>query len=157
MSMLKGRSAKEEGRRTAAKLTVTSPLVLRPSTFKSGMVLFEAMLAIFVFTMAAFALVMALNGCLDTANARNRIELAVHGLENQMALLHGSNIQPGETDAPDDGTGVAYHVSVEQAQDLRDQKGLPIPSTYRVTITATWKAPNGTLQTRSVSEMVFQP
>jgi hypothetical protein len=121
------------------------------------MVLFEAMLAIFVFTMAAFALVMALNGCLDTANARNRIELAVHGLENQMALLHGSNIQPGETDAPDDGTGVAYHVSVAQAQDLRDQKGLPIPSTYRVTITATWKAPNGELQTRSVSEMVYQP
>ena len=124
---------------------------------KRGMVLFEAMLAIFVFTVAAFALVMALNGCLDTANARNRIELAVHGLENQMALLHGSNIQPGETDAPDDGTGVAYHVSVALAQDLRDQKGLPIPSTYRVTITATWKAPNGELQSRSVSELVFQP
>ncbi len=123
----------------------------------SGMVLLEVMLAIFVFTMAAFSLVMALDGCLNTANARNRVDLAVHGLQNQMALLHGSNIQPGETDAPDDGTGVAYHVSVGLAQDLRDQKGLPIPSIYRVTITANWKAPNGVLQTRSVSEMVYQP
>ena len=136
---------------------VTSPLVLRPSTFKSGMVLFEAMLAIFVFTMAAFALVMALNGCLDTANARNRIELAVHGLDNQMALLHGSNIQPGETDAPDDGTGVAYHVSVALEQNLMDQKGLPIPNTYGVTITATWKGTKGDVQTRQVSEMIYQP
>jgi len=121
------------------------------------MVLLEAMLAIFVFTLAAFSLVVALDGCLNTANARNRVDLAVHGLQNQMALLHGSNIQPGETDAPDDGTGVAYHISVLLAQDLRDQKGLPVPNTYRVTITATWKSPNGELQTRSVSEMVYQP
>ena len=156
---VKGKGQRAKGKGTARNaVSAPLPFTLRPLPFsKQGMVLFEAMLAIFVFTMAAFALVMALNGCLDTANARNRIELAVHGLENQMALLHGSNIQPGETDAPDDGTGVAYHVSVLQAQDLRDQKGLPIPSTYRVTITATWKAPNGTVQTRSVSEMVFQP
>ena len=147
----------DEGNGVAGESAFPNEIWERGAKGKRGMVLFEAMLAIFVFTVAAFALVMALNGCLDTANARNRIELAVHGLENQMALLHGSNIQPGETDAPDDGTGVAYHVSVNQAQDLRDQKGLPIPSTYRVTITATWKAPNGTLQTRSVSEMVFQP
>jgi len=123
----------------------------------SGMVLFEVMLAITVFTVAAFALVMALNGCLETASVRNRVDLAVHGLSNQMALLHGANIQPGETDAPDDGTGVSYHVSVLLAQDLRDQKGLPVPNTYRVTITAQWKAPNGELQSRSVSELVFQP
>ncbi len=95
---------------------------------RRGMVLLEVMLAIFVFTMAAFSLVMALDGCLDTANARNRVDLAVHGLSNQMSLLHGSNIQPGETDAPDDGTGVAYHVSVLLAQDLRDQKGCPFPA-----------------------------
>ena len=121
------------------------------------MVLFEVMIAITVFTIAAFALVMALDGCLDAAHQRNQIDLAERGLQNQLALLHGSAIQPGETDAPDDGTGVAYHVSVLLAQDLRDQKGLPVPSTYRVTITAQWKSPNGELQTRSVSEMVFQP
>jgi hypothetical protein len=120
------------------------------------MVLLEVMIAIFVFTVAAFSLVMALDGCLQAGAQRNKIDVAVRGLENQMALLHGSTIQPGETDAPPDGTGVSYHVSVLQAQDLRDQKGLPIPSIWRATITATWKSPSGELQTRSVSEMIYQ-
>jgi len=121
------------------------------------MVLFEVMIAIMVFTMAAFSLVVALNGCLEAAHQRNQVDLAIRGLSNQMALLHGTNIQPGETDAPDDGTGVSYHISVALEQDLRDQKGLPIPNTYRATITATWKATNGDLQTRNVSELIFHP
>lgn len=124
---------------------------------RRGMVLFEVMIAITVFTLAAFSLVMALDRCLDAANQRNQIDVALRGLQNQMALLHGSPIQPGETDAPDDGTGVAYHVSVALAQDLRDQKGLPIPNTYRITITATWKTQNGDMLTRNVSELVYQP
>ena len=128
-----------------------------PKNMRRGMVLFEVMIAITVFTIAAFSLVMALDKCLDAASQRNQIDLAVRGLQNQLALLHGSNIQPGETDAPDDGTGVAYHVSVALEQDLRDQKGLPIPNMYRATITATWKAQNGELQTRNVSELIFQP
>jgi hypothetical protein len=63
---------------------------------------------------------------------------------------------PGETDAPDDGTGVAYHVSVVQEQQLRDQKGLPIPNMYSATITSTWKDHNDP-QTRSVWELIYQP
>jgi len=121
------------------------------------MVLFEVIIAIAVFTMVAFSLVMALDKCLDTANARNQVDLVVRGLQNQMALLHGSNIQPSETDAPDDGTGIAYHISVALAQDLRDQKSMPIASTYRVVITASWKMSNGVPQTRSVTELVYQP
>ncbi len=70
-----------------------------------GMVLFEVMIALFVFTMAAFSLVVALSGCLDAAAQRNQVDIALHGLSNQLALLHGSSIQPGETDAPDDGDG----------------------------------------------------
>lgn len=123
----------------------------------SGMVLFEVMIALTVFTVAAFALVLALDKCLEAAKARNAIDLAVRGLNNQMALLHGSRLQPGETDAPDDGTGVAYHVSIELEQGLRDQKNLPIPNTYRATITATWKGPEGETETRNVSELVYQP
>jgi hypothetical protein len=121
------------------------------------MVLFEVMIALTVFTLAAFALVVALNKCLEAAVARNQIEVVVRGLDNQMALLHGTRIQPGESDAPDDGTGVAYHISVAQEQQLRDQKGLPIPSMYGATITATWKTPGGDVQTRTVSELIFQP
>ena len=125
-------------------------------TNKRGMVLFEVMTAIFIFTLVAFAIVLALDKCLDAANNRGQIELALHGLQNQMALLHGTNIQPSDTDAPDDGTGVAYHINVVQVQDMRDQKGMPIPSLYRATITASWKATDGTAQTRSVSELIYQ-
>jgi hypothetical protein len=120
------------------------------------MVLFELMIALFVFTTAAFALVLALDRCFDAADNRNQIDTAIRGLNNQMALLHGTRIMPGETDAPDDGTGVAYHVSVTQEQELRDQKGLPIPNMYRATITASWKNRNE-LETRAVSELIFQP
>jgi len=120
------------------------------------MVLFELLIALFVFTTAAFALVLALDRCFDAANDRNQIDLAVRGLQNQMALLYGTRIQPGDTDAPDDGTGVLYHVSVTQEQELRDQKGQPIANMYRATITASWKA-HGSTQTRNVSELIFQP
>jgi hypothetical protein len=121
------------------------------------MVLLEVVIAITVFTLAAFSLVLALDRCLDAANQRNQIDVALRGLQNQMALLHGSPVQAGETDAPDDGTGVAYHISVALAQDLRDEKGLPIPNTYRITITATWKSQGGDMQSRNVSELIYQP
>jgi prepilin-type N-terminal cleavage/methylation domain-containing protein len=124
---------------------------------RRGMVLFEVMIAITVFAVAAFALVVALDTCLNAANSRNEVDLVVRGLQNQMALLNGTRIQPGETDAPDDGTGIAYHVSVGLDQNLRDEKQLPIPNTYQITITASWKMPDGTPQTKSVSEMVYQP
>jgi len=124
---------------------------------KKGMVLFEVMTAMFIFTLAAFAIVVALDKCLDAANNRNQIDLALRGLQNQLALIHGANIQPSETDAPDDGTGIAYHISVAQEQELRDEKGVPIPSIYRATITASWKGPDGNAQTRAVSELVYQP
>ncbi len=121
------------------------------------MVLAEVIVAMTVFTVVAFAIVVALDKCLDAANNRSQIQLALHGLQNQMALLHGTNIQVSDNDAPDDGSGVTYHINVVQQQDMRDQKGLPIPSLYRATITASWKATDGTLQTRSVSELIYQP
>jgi Tfp pilus assembly protein PilV len=125
---------------------------------RRGMVLFEVMIAITVFAVAAFSLVIALNTCLETASARNQVDLVVRGLQNQMALLNGTRIQPGETDAADDGTGIAYHVSVSLAQNLRDQKQLPIPNMYQVVITATWSIPGSKdAQTKSVAEMVYQP
>ncbi len=129
----------------------------RATRARRGMVLFEVMTAIFIFTVVAFAIVVALDKCLDAAKNRGQIELALHGLQNQMALLHGSNIQPSDTEAPDDGTGIAYHVTVALMQDLRDEKGNPVPNIYSATITASWKESDGTAQTRTVSELIYQP
>jgi len=119
------------------------------------MVLFEVVMALFVFTLVAFSLVIALDSAFDAANERNQIDVALRGLENQMTLLHSARVLPGETDVPDDGSGVLYHVSVEQEQ-LQDQKSQPVPNIYRATITAKWTS-SGQAEERDASELIYQP
>jgi hypothetical protein len=122
---------------------------------RQGMVLFEVVTALFIFTLVAFSLVMALDSAFDAALDRNQIDLAIRGLENQVALLHAARVLPGEQDAPDDGTGILYHVSVAQEQ-MQDQKGQPVPNLLRATVTATWRA-HGQAEERDVSELIYQP
>ena len=120
-----------------------------------GMVLLEVMMALVIFTTVAFALVMALNGAFDAAHDRAQIDLAVRGLNNQLALLHSARVLPGEQDTPDDGSGISYHISVTQEQ-MQDQKQQPVPNMYRATITATWTNRNQPAQ-REVSTLIYQP
>lgn len=122
---------------------------------RAGMVLIEVLTALFVFTIVAFGLVLALNGSLETSSDRIDIDTALRGLNNQVAQLHMTRITPGETDVPDDGSGFHYHVSIAQ-ESLTDQKRVPLQSMYRATITVTWQAHNDT-QTRSISELIYQP
>ena len=122
---------------------------------RQGMVLFEVVMALFVFTLVAFSLVMALDAGFDAATDRNEIDAAIRGLENQMALLHAARVLPGEQDLPDDGSGILYHLAIEQEQ-MKDQKGQPVPNMYRATITATWKS-RGQAQERDVTELIYQP
>jgi len=76
-------------------------------------------------------------------------------LNNQIALLHAARVVPGEQDLADDGTGILYHLSVEQAQ-MQDQKHQPVPNMYNATITAKWTFRN-VPQERDVSELIYQP
>ncbi len=123
------------------------PAMNRPAIFspgrarsRQGMVLFEVVMALFVFTLVAFSLVMALDSGFDAAMDRNEIDAVMCGLENQTALLHSARVLPGETDAPDDGSGIHYHIKVEQEQML-DQKKQFVPNMLsRATISATWKS-----------------
>ena len=119
------------------------------------MVLFEVVVALFIFTLVAFSLVIALNSAFDAAMERNEIDVAIRGLENQMALLHSARVLPGEQDLPDDGSGILYHVAITQEQ-MQDQKGQPVPNMYRATITATWTS-RGEAQERDVTELIYQP
>jgi prepilin-type N-terminal cleavage/methylation domain-containing protein len=120
-----------------------------------GFVLLEVVIALTIFAMVAFALVLALNSSFDAALERNQIDMALRGLDNQVALLHSARVLPGESDAPDDGSGILYHISVAQEQ-LQDQKHQPVPNTYRATITATWQF-RGQPQERDISELIYQP
>jgi len=112
-------------------------------------------MALVIFTTVAFALVVALNSAFDAAKERAQIDLAVRGLNNQIALLNSARVLPGEQDTPDDGTGVAYHISITQEQ-MQDQKQQPVPNMYRATITATWTDRNQPNQ-RVVSALIYQP
>jgi hypothetical protein len=112
---------------------------------RRGMVLLEV----------TFSLVLALTSAFDAEDKRNQIDLAVRGLNNQLALLHSARVLPGESDVPDDGTGIAYHISVAQEQ-MQDQKLQPVPNMYRVVITATWTLHNQPDE-RDVSALIYQP
>jgi prepilin-type N-terminal cleavage/methylation domain-containing protein len=127
----------------------------RVKTNRRGMVLLEVMMALAIFAVVAFSLVVALYSAFDAAEDRNHVDVALRGLDNQLALLHSARVLPGEQDAPDDGTGVAYHISITQEQ-MQDQKKQPVPNMYRATITATWTARNQPYE-RDVSALIYQP
>jgi len=122
---------------------------------RRGMVLFELMLALFVFTLVAFALVMALDAAMKAGSERNEIAAAMNGLNNQIALLHSGPVVPCDKDLPDDGSGIAYHLTIGTEQ-MQDQKKQPVPNIYRATVTAKWKS-GGQAEDRSVSELLYQP
>jgi hypothetical protein len=119
------------------------------------MVLFELIIALFIFTLVVFSLVMALDAGMGAARTRNNIATAIMGMNDQLVLLHGSRLTPSDQDLPDDGTGITYHLTVEPKQ-LKDQKGFPVPNIYEATVTAKWIA-DGQKEDRSLSELIYQP
>ena len=120
-----------------------------------GMVLIEVIIALTVFTLVAFSLVMTLNTAMDSAKERNEIGAATRGLENQIALLHAANVFPVDKDLPDDHSGITYHLVIEQEQLLNEKKE-NIPGIFRATITAKWISGHQQMD-RSVSELLYQP
>lgn len=122
---------------------------------RRGMVLFEVIIALTIFTLVTFSLVMALHASMTIALQRNQVDAAIIGMQNQMALAAGTRLLPGEKDLPDDGSGITYQVLIEQAQ-LQDQNLHALNNIFRVTLTAKWKV-DGDEETRSVSELVYQP
>ncbi|HUB65988.1 MAG TPA: hypothetical protein VL981_00725 [Candidatus Methylacidiphilales bacterium] len=122
---------------------------------RHGMALFEVLLALTLFATVAFSLMMALHSAFGAATERNQIDIAMRGLDNQLALLHAQRINPADKDLPDDGSGVGYHLAIGPEQ-MQDQKNQAVPGMYRATITAKWRL-DGQEQTRAVSELLYQP
>jgi hypothetical protein len=122
---------------------------------RQGMVLIEVVAALFIFTLVAFALVMALDAAMDAAKQRNEIDTVMRGLADQLSLIHATPLSPGEKDAPADGSGITYHLAIAPEQ-MKDQKGQPLPGIYRVTVTAAWTLA-GQAEKRDISELIYQP
>jgi len=121
------------------------------------MVLLEVLLALTIFAVVSLGLVMAISQSLDAAQDRNQVDLALRGMQNQLALLHGDPLVPGSRDLPGDGGagGTLYHLDVE-AVPMMDQRKQPMLGIYRATITATWKSGHQA-EKRSISQLVYQP
>jgi len=119
------------------------------------MVLFEVMLALVIFTMVGFSLVVALSNSMDGAQKRNEIDAVIRGLENQLTMLHAGRVNPIEKDLDKDSYGIAYHLKIEP-ENLKDQKGQMVIGIYRVTITAKWKSGRQD-EDRSIDELIYQP
>ncbi len=122
---------------------------------RRGMVLLELIIALSIFAVVGFSLVVALDTAMNAGRDRNEISAAFSGLENQMALLHAAPVVPVDKDLADDHSGITYHLSIESGQ-LKDQKGQPLPNIYRATITAKWIS-DGQVEDRTVSELLYQP
>ncbi len=123
--------------------------------YRQGMVLFEVLLALSIFALVAFSLVVALRTTMDAAKRRNEIDTAMRGIENQLALLHAGRVLPEEKDLPDDGSGVRYHITIEYEQ-MKDQKNVSLTGMYRATVTAKWTSGREP-EDRSAGELIYQP
>ena len=122
---------------------------------RKGMVLFELVIALGVFVTVAFGLVLALDAAMTAGGERNEIAVVNSGLSNQMALLHEAPIFPCDKDIPGDETNIIYHLVIAPEQ-FKDQKGQPVLSIFRATITAKWKS-HGQDEDRSLSALFYQP
>lgn len=120
-----------------------------------GAVLFELIIALTVFTLIAFSLMMALSTAFSVAKLRNQVDAATQGLENQLALLHSAQLFPEDKDLDDDGSGILYHRTIAP-ESVFDQKKQPLAGYLRVTITAKWSS-GGQDYLRQVSELIYQP
>ena len=119
------------------------------------MVLMEVIVALSIFVLVAFSLVVTLNASFEAARERNEIETATRGMENQLTMLHAGKISLVDKDMEDDGSGVLYHLTIAPEQ-LKDQKGQPLNGMIRATITAKWKS-DGQEENRSETELIYQP
>jgi type II secretory pathway pseudopilin PulG len=120
-----------------------------------GMVLLEVVIALTIFAMVSLGLVIALDESFGAAKDRNVADQAARGLRNQLALLHGATLAPGERDLPDDGSGMSYSLAVAP-EPMNDQKKQPVLGVYRATLIATWKR-DGQVEKQEISELVYQP
>ena len=132
---------------------------MNPSLFHPrkcrGLVLMEVIIALTIFAVVSMSLVMALDAAMGATRQRNEIDAATRGMANQLALIRAAPLSPSEKDAPDDGSGITYHVSVEPEQ-FKDQSGQNLSGIYRVMVTASWKSDEGA-EARDISELIYQP
>jgi prepilin-type N-terminal cleavage/methylation domain-containing protein len=106
----------------------------------SAFTLFEVLLALSVFSMAAVALVATLNQIGEAAfEARQfrTIELNLESLLDEYSKM--PQLEELTEELKGDGDGISYRIEVSRVTDLQNQDGLPLDGIFRILVVAQWK------------------
>lgn len=113
-------------------------LFLSTSSQKRGFLLFEVMVGMTVFALAALGLANALNSSIDAAVILQRESEIRMGLQSKLAELKAKPLNVAKVaDAPD-SSGVVYESEV-QIITIKNDKNLQLGGIFRLSVKARWK------------------
>jgi prepilin-type N-terminal cleavage/methylation domain-containing protein len=109
---------------------------LRPQ----GMTLFEVILALALFTMAATALVVTVNAIGQAAIEARSLRTVEQGLEGIMdEYSKAPAIQEMDQELKAGKDGVTYRVVIKPVNDLKNEQGVQLGGMFRIQVSAAWK------------------
>lgn len=123
---------------------------------QAGSALFELLLAVMIFGMAALALSRALNtvGLLAIeAKQASAIQTRAHSLLFEYGF--GQQLIEGETVIPSGDDGVVYQVVIEPAE-IENMEGLVLLDIFQITVNVDWEE-NGEKQHFSAETLRYAP
>ena len=121
----------------------TPPRPARACAARSGVILLEILLAVAIFAVGVMALGRCVQGCLDAGRFRAEDARARQLLENRMTEISASPALPDRerrreiTDGPFAGLSL---VESRRTLELLNEKNVPLPGLYEVTLRAEWPA-----------------
>ena len=127
----------------------------RPSTRRSGYILFELVIALTIFALAVLGLAKSLNQALETANLLKRDQIIRIGMRNFLEEIRRKPLTEMSTSQMDTTYGVTYTSSTEPVT-LRTTSGGTLSDIYTLTIKAT-SSFDGVPQEDTLNVYVYKP
>jgi Tfp pilus assembly protein PilV len=127
----------------------------RPSTRRSGYILFELVIALTIFALAVLGLAKSLNQALETANLLKRDQIIRIGMRNFLEEIRRKPLTEMSTSQMDTTYGVTYTSSTEPVT-LRTTSGGTLSDIYNLTIKAT-SSFDGVPQEDTLNVYVYKP
>jgi len=123
---------------------------------RRGFVLFEAMLAVAVFTLSVLALGRCVDNCIRADMMMQDEERARRALENRMAEIEAGAVSVTDP-VTDELKGVFEGMTLKQSRDelkRKNEKGQDITGLYRINLDLTWRT-RGDTRTRNLQFYVY--